>query len=79
MEELLHHALAHGKPRFCGKSADLEQDADAAEADEKRCKQKSSLLWQGEDSAGQLQQACADDAHRLRQEGKEPPAEKSRR
>ena len=79
MEELLHDTGAHGEARLCGQSADLEQDADAAEADEERHKQKSSLLWQGEDAAGQLQQTCADDAHRLRQEGKEPPAEKSRR
>ena len=75
----MHDTGAHGKVRLCGKSADLEQDADAAEADEKRCKQEASGLRQGENAAGQLQQTGADGAHRLRQEGKEPPAEKSRR
>ena len=79
MEELLRHAGAHGEARFCRQSADLEQDADAAEADEEGGKQEASVVRQGENAAGQLQQACADGAHRLRQEGEEPPAQKSRR
>ena len=75
----MHYTGPHGEARLRGQPADLEEDADAAEADEECCKQKSSVLWQGKDAAGQLQQTRADGAHRLRKEREEPPAEKSRR
>ena len=77
VDSFLENALTHFRSRTGGKTADLQQDADAAKADKKGAEEKDPgrrAGFKGENAVGQFQQTGQKNRGVLWQQREQPSA-----